>query len=234
MAEHIFGKIEKFSEAKFPNILRKILNRSGFNTEFSLVNIDTESIKDIEHFVENNRDILKKTKYENRHPFSFDIGDKSSILRLPKIIKNANKLKKEIKDEKNIENFNEDTLKKELVQKVKEYLKKQKVIYAFEKTNILKVQVLQKKIQFLVECSSCKSKITCLKNPYWRFSNFTNHILNQHTQKSAQRKIKIIASTSANTATLAASSTATNSNNPSTDPIVQHIENLSDLKIILR
>lgn len=209
-----FGKIEKYSNAKFPKLLKKILIQSGFNTEFSLISIDSENLKTIENFVQNNRNILIKSKYENRDPFRFDLGDKTAILSLPKIIKNANKENTDKKDNKNIENFNEIDSKKQLVEKVQNFLVNKKIAYSFGIDSVVNVRISEKAIKFLIKCPTCKQEFSCIKNPYWKIGNLTKHIL-KHL------KTNTVPSTP-NTAVQSAAA------------VVKRIDHIADLNSILR
>lgn len=94
-----FISIEKFTNTKIPQFLKKVLISHGFQTEFSLLNITSETIKKIENDLSasKNRDILKKTKYEKLSeniPFKFDLADECSLLSIPKLIQRANNEKK--------------------------------------------------------------------------------------------------------------------------------------------
>lgn len=178
-----FGKIEKFTQTKIPVFLKKILKSTGFNSEFALINISEQSIKLIEELLGGNRNLLEKTKYENRVPFKFDIGDRSAILNIPKLIKEANKARTEKKNNEAIQNFDEKKLKKELVEKIKKILLAKTIQYNFEEKDIIECVILNEKIRCKVQCSTCKSIYSCVKDSYWQVSNFSKHICDRKCKK---------------------------------------------------
>lgn len=71
---------------KFPFDIKHILEESGFDTELSLLAINNEIIADIERHVNNNREILKETSYQNVLTFKFKPGHKAFIVQLPSLI----------------------------------------------------------------------------------------------------------------------------------------------------
>lgn len=90
--ENIFSELEKVSEA-IPSDVKVILMRSGFDTKTALLCLNEESIIEIEQFVDENRDVLKGTTYENiTNEFKFKPGHKIFILRLPDKLKDLEKI----------------------------------------------------------------------------------------------------------------------------------------------
>lgn len=71
---------------EIPNDIIKILDECSFDTELSLVSINSETISDIEEHVNKNLEILSETSYENVDYFQFKPGHKTFLLNLSKII----------------------------------------------------------------------------------------------------------------------------------------------------
>lgn len=82
MAKRLWNKIENRAGYKFPDPLKKLLSCLGFDNEFVLLNITEEVVLDIEKQINEDKSVLRGTKYENRHEFHFDLGDKVSVLSL--------------------------------------------------------------------------------------------------------------------------------------------------------
>lgn len=127
----IFGKLEKLTNTKIPGLLKKNLRLAGFDNQFSLFNINSDSIDLIEKFVQDNPEIINNTKYRNRVPFKFDLGDRVSVLSFPKLIKQLNKDKEEkektILKERNVANFDAKKSKLECVEKINNLLTEKKI-----------------------------------------------------------------------------------------------------------
>lgn len=119
MSHRLWKKVQVSSGAKFPIVLQNLLISIGYDTEFSLLTINEESIKSIEQEINKNKSVLKDTKYENKSgDFSFDLGDKISILSLPKYCK---KLGKNIS---NVEQFDEEKTKDKFFTRLNSYISK--------------------------------------------------------------------------------------------------------------
>lgn len=100
--------LAKKLDSKFPQYLIHILERSGFDTEVSLTDLNENDIKEIESFVEKNKHILEGTPYEEKNPnsnnnnsFSFKPGHKKLIFSLSKVSGKQNaQLNKQLKARK--------------------------------------------------------------------------------------------------------------------------------------
>lgn len=71
---------------KIPEHIVKILISSGFDCEIALKELSLDCIKDIEQFVQCNRDLVSGTQYESVGNFRFLPGHRSLILGLPKYV----------------------------------------------------------------------------------------------------------------------------------------------------
>lgn len=75
----------------FPHDLIKILDKCSFDSELSLVSMNTQIISEIEEYVNEDLSILSETSYKGIDHFKFKPGHKTFLLRLPDIIeKNKN------------------------------------------------------------------------------------------------------------------------------------------------
>lgn len=77
-----FIEIERSFGEKIPPDIARILEESGFDTKTSLLNIDANTIIEIEEFVNKNRQILAKTSFDFSQTFRFKPGHKKFILNL--------------------------------------------------------------------------------------------------------------------------------------------------------
>lgn len=81
---NIFVELEKVLEEPISTDIVKILLRSGFDSKLSISGLNSEIIKDIEQFANEDSTILKETSYENMEKFMFKPGHKLFLLRLAK------------------------------------------------------------------------------------------------------------------------------------------------------
>lgn len=77
----------------FPNDIIKILGACSFDSELSLLSINTETISDIEEYVNENLSILSETSYKNVEYFKFKPGHKAFLLSLPEFIQEKKNMK---------------------------------------------------------------------------------------------------------------------------------------------
>lgn len=190
MSLPLFSRVEKQTGTKIPNLLKKILSATGFESEWAISNLDIEGIEKIEKFISENKYVVKDTKYEHREPFQFDIGDKVSILALAKHVNTLkiDKLKeKEEKKLKNIEtsfeNFDPTALKNELISRIKNYMTNKNIQFNLSASDVVNCDKVHRKIRCVVLCPNCKVRFPCLKSTHWKISNFTKH-LKKHTNPS--------------------------------------------------
>lgn len=73
-----------------PQDISKILAKSGYDTIWSLKNINENDILNIEEYINEQPSILKGTTYENIQKFKFKPGHKKFLLELPNLIKKYN------------------------------------------------------------------------------------------------------------------------------------------------
>lgn len=168
MSRRLWKKVQVSSGAKFPIVLQNLLISIGYDSEFALLTINEESIKSIEQEINKDKSVLKDTKYENRPgDFSFDLGDKISILSLPKYCKKPGKL---------VEQFDEEETKDDLFARLNLYISKKKYRYVLNRENIVKCFYSNGKTRVLVVCSVCETQIPCFRLTHWKISNFSRHI----------------------------------------------------------
>lgn len=197
MASQLWKKVERKTGTKIPIHLKTILVATGFDNEWSVLNINQDNLNTIEDFVNANKNIINGTKYENRETFHFDIGDKTVILSLPqhlnKIINEQLKVKgdkKQVNVDSLERNFDPATSKTELWCKISKYLSNKQTVFDLAETNILSCSISNKIIRCIVECPRCNAKITCVKQSTWRFWNLIKHIAKHSNQ--AERRAEIV------------------------------------------
>lgn len=91
-SNRLFKKIEKIIGEKFPAGLDKIIESAGFNTETSIYGLNSEEIKNIETYVNENKAILKNTGYEqlvnqSDANFKFKPGHANFLKGLPESLR---------------------------------------------------------------------------------------------------------------------------------------------------
>lgn len=89
---NFFSQLEKDLKEKIPSDLIRILEECGFDSESALSCITSETINEIEQFVNNDLSILKTTSYEDVVNFKLKPGHKAFIINIPN---RMNQLKKE-------------------------------------------------------------------------------------------------------------------------------------------
>lgn len=98
----LYKKITSALKEKFPDKLDKIILLAGFDSEQSFLNLNSESIPEIEQYINDNKHILTGTSYENTIQTHFKLkpGHKIFLLGIPKALESFNKKKKEQKKQK--------------------------------------------------------------------------------------------------------------------------------------
>lgn len=95
------AKLTRALKEKLPSTLEKILIESSFDTETSILGIDSDIIAEIESFVNDNKHILENTEYDcvvkSNTNFKFKPGHRSVLKLLPKSLKDYNNSKKKKK-----------------------------------------------------------------------------------------------------------------------------------------
>lgn len=80
-------KLEKKWKEKIPLDILKILESCGFDTDDTLLSIDSEAIADIENYINDNLEVLIGTSYENIKCFKLKPGHKIFLQNLPNSFK---------------------------------------------------------------------------------------------------------------------------------------------------
>lgn len=92
---NVYAELERKLGEKLPGGIQKILESTGFENKSSLLNINIDSIKDIEEYINENKYILEKTSYElclnNNYVFKVKPGHRAFILNIPKVLNSSKK-----------------------------------------------------------------------------------------------------------------------------------------------
>lgn len=93
MTERLYKKISRAVGEKFPAKIDSFILAAGYDSERAFLNLNKESILDIEEFIDENKDILQGTVYENsvQSKFKFKPGHKAFLLGISKALENFNK-----------------------------------------------------------------------------------------------------------------------------------------------
>lgn len=175
MQSHGFeNKLKKIVGRNLPRGLDKIIIESGFDCESILATIDQNSIKSIEDYVNENKNILEGTVYQNQLNFRLKPGHKSFILSLPKAL-----LEHEKKSKKNRVCYSENTekqLKGSLLKKITNFAKKFSFTLDYNEQLIIDFQQTNESVECRLECPICFTPIKCEKKKYWLISNLERHL----------------------------------------------------------
>lgn len=169
----------------------KILIESGYDSFAILESINQEQILIIEEYINgikgDESNILKGSVYDGCDHFKFRPGHSALLLRLPKIIEEI-KSKKKAKNPVNVLNCVADdllaekelteksNLKKRLMTKILEFIKKNELQINFNEKHISEFFTENNQIKCLVECGFCDKKYTCSFGKYWLVGNFERHL----------------------------------------------------------
>lgn len=85
--KNIFHEFEKILNDSISEDIKKILLRSGFDSKLSILGLNTDVIRDVEQFANEDRSVLEGTSYENMAEFKFKPGHKLTILNLASEVK---------------------------------------------------------------------------------------------------------------------------------------------------
>lgn len=191
---NVLARLQKFSGDKYPKFIVNILKLCSFDGH-SLRNINENTIKDIEKFVQHNPIVLKNTVYQkdleadDPVDFKFKIGHKYLLLGIPDELKKFNEhrnlKKKKAKQEKQKsvstdipENLKTELIKK-LMTKIENYEKRLKVKLNVKSEQIKHLEKTETGYKCSVICPTCEKSFNCYNNSpessYWIISNFTNH-----------------------------------------------------------
>lgn len=164
-----------------PSCIKELLTAVGYNSSFSLLNIDETKLNYVEEYIEENcRDLVETFKtYESRKPFSFLPGHRELIFgisaELARLQQNGPKRSK-----KNVQsNLNERDLRASLVNQVTNFADGLKLHHNW--SNSIKNFELESTgnatyAKCSISCEICKSDITTRYDNHWKISNIFKHI----------------------------------------------------------
>lgn len=167
---------------------------TAFDTEQALENLNSEDLINIENYIEESRDLLAGTIYENKTPFRFFPGHRALLLNIPKKIAEKKLEKKEKKSKSDglnntldiglIDDEQKQKYKTELIAKLTNYCTKIGLYLNLETKDISNFVSHKDRIKCFVQCPHCtvKKTFTCFKEKYWAYSTFSSH-LKKHKQK---------------------------------------------------
>lgn len=166
-----------------PKIVQEILLQSAYDTKSALQTLDIQSIEFIEGHIEENREILSGSVYENKKPFKLLPGHKGLILAIPQKIGKLHSDKKTLnknKQERQIVSFDDDQIelqKKELIAKLEHFCKNTELHLELNVSDICELKVTDDRITCLVCCPYCQAKYSCFKKilKHWAVSNIESH-----------------------------------------------------------
>lgn len=193
----IIAKLKRaVNEKIFPSDLEKILLNTGFDSETAILEINRDTIKDIESFVNENKQILEQTSYSSLLNDSIDFklkpGHKAFLLRLPQSLRKYNdNIKKkqsnnlneieveEIEREEGEEGKEENKvkeLKEKLIKKLINFAEKNSFGLVLDESFIQNYRCENNQTKCQIKCSICNALFTCYHTSYWNVSNLEKHI----------------------------------------------------------
>lgn len=183
---YCFKRIEKFAKKKYPNFIKNILVKFGFDCEAALELISEEEIEIIEKKINDNLDeykiYLKNSPYEtldetDNGVFKFRLGHRAIILDIRSKLdacnkeKNTNKLNK--KNSKKIPNLSDKKFIEKLSKKIINYYTNKDLPNAssfYFSSNKLQEKLNKKEhtfvksethVKYKIKCPFCEKKIVC-------------------------------------------------------------------------
>lgn len=170
-------KLHKIVGKKLSQGLEKIIFESGFDSEYALTTLNPETIKTIEEFINENKNVLKGTVYESviesNSVFKLKPGHKAAILSLPKALTDY-----EAKINKNFVSSTEEKLKQSLLKKITKFARKCSFEINFGVSSIFEFQQRNEVYKCRLKCPLCNILIRCEHKKYWLVSNFEKHLKN--------------------------------------------------------
>lgn len=181
-------KLEKAFGEKFPGNLDKIIEKSGYDCETVLLTINSNSINEIESYINANKEYLRGTAYEycisTNSVFKLKPGHRALILSIPK--KLSTKKKKcapTVLEGKENDNFddervceNEAQLKDAIVHKLVKFASDRNFNLNLNKSDIFDFRMENDKLKCDLQCPICHKRIKCEYKSYWLVSNFQKHL----------------------------------------------------------
>lgn len=254
----VWKRLETNIGYRFPKVIKDILNSTGFDNEVTLLSLNQDVIKEIEKSVKENPTIVEKTIYKDiAKDFEFNLGHKTLLLSIPEFLAKHSKKKspkkklnsKESSGEQSIDETNTpklaphievdpETLKKDLISKIKNYEKNNKIEFSLEAIHFNKVSLLDRKYRCTVTCPVCGVQLLCIKLVSWKFSNLVKHLRAHKTNLETNSKTTSVGTsantTSATTSHSAIDSAASLAGISTVIPEVIHRSNQSALAKIIR
>lgn len=185
-SRNVIEKLKVYLGENFPLNIDRIIIFCGYDTELALSNINEEDIKEIEIYVNENKQILKNEIPDIRDDQEFKLkpGHKKFILGLPQKIKELKNKKKngaknkEKETEKiiQVDPTPDDQFKQKLITKIKQFGAKKSVQLDLNLSNIKEWQMVSGKPKCKISCCLCESEISCDFTSYWRISNLQDHL----------------------------------------------------------
>lgn len=199
-----FNIWKKLAAQKYPEFIINILKKCAFDCN-SLELLDVNSIKEIQKYIEQHPELLRKTPYEkeNTENFKFKIGHKHLILGIPNFIKKISEEKKlEIESKKKTEARREvDIISEEgseivslLVERIKQYNNRQNINLNISASAVKKIIKTDCGYLSKLCCTTCRKLFTCTfkkdsKNSHWKITNFTSHIRTHIPKTSTHQQV---------------------------------------------
>lgn len=178
--------MESFFGKKFPNCIKAILTKSGYDNIYAVEAINEENILKIEQFLSENKHLLKNTVYDKNSdksaPFKFLPGHRAIILELPNKIEEFNKKADKTPSDtppsqiSDVSPEHVDQLKELLIGKFINYSKNIEFEQKLDKENLTEFKQIGAKFQCRVKCPICPKDFLCNYKTYWAISNIQAHI----------------------------------------------------------
>lgn len=178
--KNTWAQFEKFIGSKVPSDVKIILSEAGYETLLSFASISQEDIKDIEHFIDTNRNILdtlNEYKLNTDDKFTLKPGHRSIIISLPKRMETFLEQSKSKRVAKKTVNKSDFELKTELINRVISFLKSAGFTV---KLNIVgdvsEFKKFKDSYNCRLKCPYCGKKLLCTYSSNWKISNFETHL----------------------------------------------------------
>lgn len=185
--ERLYKKITRAIGEKFPANIDTFISAAGYDSERSFLNLNKDSILEIEQYVNENKHILTGTAYAYsfQSTFKFKPGHKSFLLGIPKALEIFNKKNQSKKESstKPQENNSEEAIdlleindeandveleiKKQLIAKIISFAQKFSVTLIITRKNIREFRKEEPKFKCKIICPICTSALKCEYKTYY-------------------------------------------------------------------
>lgn len=146
------------------------------DNEISLEQINEDRLREVEIFVEKNKNLNKNSVYENKPgEIKFLLGHRVLILGIPNSLKES-RAKKLSEKQKQQFSDQKENLGQILLEKVQTYCEKNHLSIDIDSKNIGNITIFNNTHKCHFTCPRCLKPILTTYSTYWKTSNINKHL----------------------------------------------------------